>query len=497
MADKATTTLAAHLAGHDARLEKWAKPLVDYGAEVPEDLVYLRESDADTLGIPVLQMRKIIHTVVRTPSDAKTASTVPLVSTTSSEKKGAPTSPPTPAPDALIDSKHVGGVPSAEQGSTQAVGETAERKDSTSSVAGIRGVIEGWNDDKEYYDEMYDANGKLRPAYEGIAQVVATIEEKDPSRIDEFEPKSLKAFRNDNKLYHVPRMLTQQEADTIHKGVHQRARAVQAFLRDHYSGEKSRKTQYVAEKIIPRHIVQRIVSRNQERKLQRGVARNYESMKNTWGFWYGPDIIRSPSGDFYVCEDNLGYVGGMGDLMVARNCLLESFPEFRPFVAGAKPERFYDDLAQDYRAAVRADEAIVLLTYPKWMWPDNEEKRVIKLFENRGVVPVDLPIPGFKSRSKYKLVVKEDGVYLTRNRREKRCKSPRKGGKDHKHRQSFKEKRVGMVIVDAEVYDVDPTNSTVKGKSIIEEAKYWQTSLKERHDKIMGAVHKSSRCTQY
>uniref|UniRef100_A0A7S3Z3V6 Circularly permuted ATP-grasp type 2 domain-containing protein n=2 Tax=Lotharella globosa TaxID=91324 RepID=A0A7S3Z3V6_9EUKA len=59
-----------------------------------------------------------------------------------------------------------------------------------------------------------------------------------------------------------------------------------------------------------------------------------------------------------------------------------------------------------------------------------------------------------------------------------------------KHRQSFKEKRVGMVIVDAEVYDVDPTNSTVKGKSIIEEAKYWQTSLKERHDKIMESLNK-------
>ena len=50
-----------------------------------------------------------------------------------------------------------------------------------------------------------------------------------------------------------------------------------------------------------------------------------ESKKLYWNIWYGPDIIRGPSEeghDFYVVEDNLGYVGGFGDLPLARAALL-------------------------------------------------------------------------------------------------------------------------------------------------------------------------------
>jgi len=45
---------------------------------------------------------------------------------------------------------------------------------------------------------------------------------------------------------------------------------------------------------------------------------SHHTIHNNWGFWYGPDIIRGADGQFYVCEDNIGYVGGMGDLLCAR-----------------------------------------------------------------------------------------------------------------------------------------------------------------------------------
>ena len=67
-----------------------------------------------------------------------------------------------------------------------------------------------------------------------------------------------------------------------------------------------------------------------------------------FGFWYGPDLVRGPTGAFYVCEDNLGYVGGFGDLEVARSCLLDQkvgWPEFKPFIRTQPvPGQFYDKL---------------------------------------------------------------------------------------------------------------------------------------------------------
>eukprot|EP00494_Astrolonche_serrata_P004835 UN04850 len=46
---------------------------------------------------------------------------------------------------------------------------------------------------------------------------------------------------------------------------------------------------------------------------------------DTWQFWYGPDLVRGSNGVFYVCEDNIGYVGGLGDLACSKESLLRVF----------------------------------------------------------------------------------------------------------------------------------------------------------------------------
>ena len=125
-----------------------------------------------------------------------------------------------------------------------------------------------------------------------------------------------------------------------------------------------------------------------------------EKMKNlvkkTWGFWYGPDIIRGPEGSFfvfccflfcfglmffpgkfYVVEDNIGYVGGIGDLylglfnflfaslpfhyshhsssslsnsLTAPSCIREKFPEYSPHLSSLCSEDssdiFFKDLCE-------------------------------------------------------------------------------------------------------------------------------------------------------
>ena len=88
----------------------------------------------------------------------------------------------------------------------------------------LESIIAGWRDENEFYDEIHDVDGCVRETYAGLWPVVQQIEEAHPERIAGFAAQSLKDFKGDNKLFHIPRMMSKQESDTIHSGVVQRAR---------------------------------------------------------------------------------------------------------------------------------------------------------------------------------------------------------------------------------------------------------------------------------
>ena len=131
---------------------------------------------------------------------------------------------------------------------------------------------------------------------------------------------------------------------------------------------------------------------------------------------YGPDIIRGSDGKFYVCEDNLGYVGGMGDLLCARDTLLRGFPELRRAIDNSNPESFYRNIADDYKSKLGPNEVVVILHYPKWMTADNEEKRLVKIFAKYDFYSVVLPLPSFmnpKRKPRSYLSVPKSGDAVT------------------------------------------------------------------------------------
>merc|ERR1712048_782103 len=113
---------------------------------------------------------------------------------------------------------------------------------------------------------------------------------------------------------------------------------------------------------IPETVLRRITARTLEKRTQELVDRDvYDapvSKRLYWSNWYGPDIIRGPDGEFYVVEDNVGYVGGFGDLAIARQVLFgevhgtKDFPELKPVIKGEFSEKLYDELAEHYHRQV-------------------------------------------------------------------------------------------------------------------------------------------------
>jgi len=105
------------------------------------------------------------------------------------------------------------------------------------------------------------------------------------------------------------------------------------------------------------------------------------------------------------------------------------------------------------------------------MTADKEEKRVIRLFKRKNkIIPVKNYVKKKKEENKRLVVEKSEDrstVYFIRETKKKSVKL-----------------KVGLIIVDAEPFDIDPTNRTVKRKIVIDEGKYWLEHYREALAKI-------------
>ena len=146
---------------------------------------------------------------------------------------------------------------------------TGKLKGETSSESE---VLENWLSEESFYDEMIAPDGSVRPVYQEVVKIMNEIEDKQPERIVKFRKFSSRAFMKDNRLYHIPRMLSKDEHSLLLKGVEQRARALQAFIRDHYNGE-----------FRPRYIQNKVISPTPTLKFWPKISQGYPRLsRESW-----------------------------------------------------------------------------------------------------------------------------------------------------------------------------------------------------------------------
>ncbi len=245
-------------------------------------------------------------------------------------------------------------------------------------ILSILVISTGWGAPSGY-NELMDEDGNVRAHYQQVYSIYSKIKSKAKKEIAE---KTTNDFMGDNALFPIPRLFTKEEYKLIQEGVEQRGNALRLFLRDHYSGDK----EYLKQKVIPEKIIQNIIKRTGEQSFE-GLIRPQDI-----SFWYGPDIIRGPDGKFKVLEDNLGFIGGMGDLKLASESLLERVPEYKSVLKKPNSAQFYKNLIARYRERMdNPEDAIVLVNYPESYYADNEDYRVTNLFNDQNVKIYNLP----------------------------------------------------------------------------------------------------------
>ncbi|MFN7262738.1 MAG: circularly permuted type 2 ATP-grasp protein [Pseudobdellovibrionaceae bacterium] len=265
----------------------------------------------------------------------------------------------------------------------------------------------------DFFNEIFDSRGRVRAQYTEAYEIYSQMSEAQKER---FLRESRKAFMGDNALDPMPRILTAQEFDaTLKPGVQQRADALRAFLQDHHSGRRA----YARAGVIPRDVVDRIIQRSNEQSYKGLIPADQVA------FMYGPDIIRDRRGNWRVIEDNPGFIGGLGDMKLAQDHLLEQFPELKDAFRVRMADEFYDQISKRFKARA-ADFGGVAVLYMTPPYADNEDNRVRKLFADRG-------IPTVTPNSNQQLRVTPRGVYLY--------------DKTHPEKRS---KKVGYVVLNGE-----------------------------------------------
>jgi uncharacterized circularly permuted ATP-grasp superfamily protein len=216
------------------------------------------------------------------------------------------------------------------------------------------------------YDEMVDTLGAVRPHYQHLYHALLDLPPEELRRRQQVADLSFlhqgitftvygrdegteRIFPNDL----LPRILTQEEWSRIERGLEQRITALNLFLKDVYHDGK-----ILNDGVVPREIVYSC-------KHFRRQMRGFHVRKDVYVTVAGTDLIRMPSGEFAVLEDNLRVPSGVSYMLVSREVTKRLFPElFRK--CGVQPiEHYSQALLSTLRSLAppgTADPTIVLLT---------------------------------------------------------------------------------------------------------------------------------------
>ncbi len=178
------------------------------------------------------------------------------------------------------------------------------------------------------FDEMRDAGGLVRPAYDRLADWLT----KTPKSV--FRRKRQEAellFRRLGITFAVysddagverlipfdivPRVLTAAEWARLEAGLIQRVRALNAFIHDIYHGQQILKAGVIPEEFV--------LCNAQFRPEMLGIV----PPGGVWAHVAGIDVVRVDEGDFYVLEDNLRSPSGVSYMIENRSVMMRLFPE--------------------------------------------------------------------------------------------------------------------------------------------------------------------------
>jgi uncharacterized circularly permuted ATP-grasp superfamily protein len=191
----------------------------------------------------------------------------------------------------------------------------------------IKAILEQYKHAPGLWDEMHDGQ-QVREAY---GKVVAMLHHLEVDSLQQKEIVASELFMNQGITFTVysdnagierifpfdiiPRIITATEWSRIERGIQQRLRALNLFLKDIYSEQA-----IVRDKIIPSQLIASCPHYTRE---MFGI----QVPNDIYVHISGIDLIRGADGEFYVLEDNLRTPSGVSYMLENREITKRIFPD--------------------------------------------------------------------------------------------------------------------------------------------------------------------------
>ena len=223
---------------------------------------------------------------------------------------------------------------------------------------------------KQFFNEMYDVVGTLRPHYRAFADWLAAT---PPERIARKRAEGDIAFHRVGITFAVygeesgnerlipfdiiPRIIPSAEWLALQAGLSQRVKALNAFLNDIYHDQEILQAGH-----IPR---EQVINNAQFRPEMIGV----DVPAGIYAHIAGVDLVRADTdvkcGEFFVLEDNLRVPSGVSYMIEDRKMMMRLFPELFSRHKVAPVQHYPDMLFENLRTVAPqgvVDPTVVVLT---------------------------------------------------------------------------------------------------------------------------------------
>ncbi len=217
------------------------------------------------------------------------------------------------------------------------------------------------------FDEMTGTDGSVRPPYEQLKAWLAGI---GPDILDHRRREAELIFRRIGITFAVygdadsterlipfdvlPRIIAAREWDQVRRGLEQRVRTINAYIKDIYTRREILKAGVVPEDLVFQNPV--------FRPEMNGQSVPHDIYVHIAGI----DIIRIDADTFYVLEDNARTPSGVSYMLENREIMLRLFPELFARHHIAPVENYPDELLATLKSVAPAssssDPNVVLLT---------------------------------------------------------------------------------------------------------------------------------------
>lgn len=219
----------------------------------------------------------------------------------------------------------------------------------------------------DFFDEMFEADGSVRPHYRGLFE---RLKELKPSDVFQKQKAVDRAFLRQGVTFTVysddqgterifpfdlfPRIIPAREWEVLERGLTQRMQALNLFLKDVYSNQR-----ILSEGIIPREHVESAAHFRPE-------FMDVPVPKDIYIHICGTDLIRDREGRYLVLEDNARSPSGVSYLLENRDAMKKVFPHFFPNSGTRSVDRYTEDLLDTlkYIAPEGVDDPVAVLLTP-------------------------------------------------------------------------------------------------------------------------------------